>query len=173
MLQERGARAARGVLQRVYAFRRANGSIPPVAPTGSSFVESTGLSFNGSILPRVNGWFVLQRVYPFRRANGSSSAPADGALRSRHEVGTRAGTPRGPRCRRLRHARAESRHERIQRASGVAAAPGPRAAGWVVWQLESISSAGFPVSLSGKVISFHFLSRHVLLYFSQCHKPVA
>jgi len=129
VLQERGARAARGVLQRVYAFRRANGSIPPVAPTGSSFVESTGLSFNGSILPRVNGWFVLQRVYPFRRANGSSSAPADGALRSRHEVGTRAGTPRGPRCRRLRHARAESRHERIQRASGVAAAPGPRAAG--------------------------------------------
>ena len=125
MLQERGARAARGVLQRVYAFRRANGSIPPVAPTGSSFVESTGLSFNGSILPRVNGWFILQRVYPFRRANGSSSAPADGALRSRHEVGTRAGTPRGPRCRRLRHARAESRHERIQRASGVAAAPGP------------------------------------------------
>eukprot|EP00964_Phaeocystis_antarctica_P140990 scaffold105954_cov75-Phaeocystis_antarctica.AAC.4 len=45
------------------------------------------------------------------RSRKRLSAPArDDALRSRHEAGTRAGTPRGPRCRRLHHARAEHRH---------------------------------------------------------------
>ena len=62
-------------------------------------------------------------------------APADGALRSRHEVGTRAGTSRGPRCRRLHHARAERRHGVTRSEANArqtqAASPLPRCVRWL------------------------------------------